>query len=197
MNRFLRLAIAPLVLAIALGVTSSAFAGEAQTYMEGKQTELSAVLRLSKTDGSRARKLATLLDGMFDYEKLAADSLGSNADSATPEQLTEFKTLLRKLVRNAYQKNIEKTLNYEVAWVSDTGGTDNALVSSTAKPKQGEAISIKYKLHKVDGKWLVNDVITEEASLVNGYRNQFNKSLKNGGWDNLLKKLRTRAARGQ
>jgi phospholipid transport system substrate-binding protein len=197
MNRFLRLALAPLALAIALGVTSPAWAGEAQTYMEGKQTDLTTVLRLPKADASRATRLTALVDGMFDYEKLAADSVGSNADSATADQMTEFKSLLKKLVRNAYQRNIEKTLNYTVTWVSDTGGTDNAIVASQAQPKQGDAVSIKYKLHKVDGKWLVYDVVTEEASLVNGYRNQFNKSLKNGGWENLLKKLRNRAAKGQ
>jgi phospholipid transport system substrate-binding protein len=197
MNRFFRLALAPLILALALGISSSAFAGEAQTYMQGKQTELTTVLKLPKSDSTRAAKLATLLDGMFDYDKLAADSIGSNADTASAEQMTEFRSLLKKLVRNAYQKNIEKTLNYEVTWVSDTGGTDDAVVATEAKPKQGDTVSIKYKLHKSDGKWSVNDVITEDASLVNGYRNQFNKSLKNGGWDNLLKKLRARAARGQ
>ena len=201
MNRFLRLALAPLVVALALGFTSAAYAGEAQSYLQGKQTELTAALRMPKNDPARTPKLETLLDGMFDYDKLASDTIPSTAPEATAEQLSQFRTLLKKLVRNAYQKNIEKTLEYEVTWVNDSGGTDHAVVETKASPKrrgQGqEEVSIKYKMSKKNGVWMITDVVTEEASLVNGYKNQFGRALKNGGWDNLINKLKTRAAKGR
>ncbi|MBI5533427.1 MAG: ABC transporter substrate-binding protein [Deltaproteobacteria bacterium] len=200
MNRILKAVLVPLAFALALGISSSAFAGDAQTYMQARQTELNTVLHQPKSP-ARTTRVAALLDAMFDYDKLAHDSLGRNAEGKTDEQIKEFTDLLKQLVRRAYQKNIEKTLDYEIQWVGETGGDDHATLSTTAKStKPGdsqETISIKYKLHKRDGHWMVGDVITEESSLVNTYRNQFNKTLNKDGWDGLIRKLKNKIATGR
>lgn len=200
MNRILKLVLVPMAFAIALGAASPASAGEAQDYMQARQSELTAVLRTAASP-ARSQKVAAMLDGMFDYDKLARDSLGRHIDGRTPEELAEFTDLLKKLVRKAYQKNIEKTLNYEIAWVGEEGGGDQAVIKTTAKStKPGsnqETISISYKLHKKDGKWAVGDVVTEESSLVNTYRNQFNKTINKDGWSALITKLKNKVAGGR
>jgi phospholipid transport system substrate-binding protein len=199
MNRILKTVLFPLAFALALGITNPAYAGEAQDYMQARQGELTAVLKQPKTP-ARTEKVAALLDALFDYDKLARDSLGKNVEGKSDEQLKEFTGLLKTLVKRAYQKNIEKTLDYQVTWLGETGGAEQAVVDSTAKSSKGgsqETVSIKYKMHKSGGKWMVGDVVTEESSLVNTYRNSFNKTINKDGWDGLIRKLKTKAAGGR
>lgn len=199
MNRFLKLVLVPMAFAIALGAASSASAGEAQDYMKGRQDELVKVLR-EPASPARAQRVAAMLDGMFDYDKLARDSLGKHVEGRTPEEMTEFTDILKKLVRKSYQKNIEKTLNYTITWVGEEGGGEQAVIRTTAQSnKPGtnqELISINYKLQKKNGKWAINDVVTEGSSLVNTYRNQFNKTINRDGWAVLITKLKNKAASG-
>jgi len=205
MNRILKLVLVPMAFALALGAATPASAGEAQDYLKGRQEDLVKVLRDPATP-ARSAKVAAMLDGMFDYDKLARDSLGKHAEGRTPEEMAEFTDVLKKLVRKAYQKNIEKTLNYTITWVGEEGGGDTAVIKTTAQStKPGtnqEVISIDYKLHKRDGKWAIGDVVTEQSSLVNTYRNQFNKTINSAnakgenGWTTLIAKLKTKANRG-
>ena len=196
MNRILKLVLVPMAFALALSAASPASAGEAQDYMQARQTELNAVLR-TPASPARTQKVAAMLDAMFDYDKLARDSLGRHAERRSEDEMKEFTGLLKQLVRKAYQKNIEKTLNYQVSWLGEEGGGDAAVIKTTAKStKPGsnqEEISIVYKLHKKDGKWAVGDVVTEQSSLVNTYRNQFNRTINKDGWNGLITKLKNKA----
>ena len=195
MNRLLKLVLVPAALAFALSMSSVAFAGDAQNYMQARQTELTAVLK-QPASPARSQTVIRLVDSIFDYDKIAHDSLGRNAEGRTEEQLKEFTELLRKLVRRAYQKNVEKTLNYDIAWLGDSGDNESSLVRSSAKSNQPgdnqETISIDYQLHKRDGHWAIGDVITEQSSLVSNYRNQFNKTINKDGWDGLIRKLKNK-----
>jgi phospholipid transport system substrate-binding protein len=197
MNRILKALLFPLALVVALGVSTPAFAGEGVDFMKARQGELNTVLKEAKSP-ARSRRVTELVDAMFDYDKLAVDSLGRNADGKTDDQIKEFTGLLRQLVRKAYTKNIERTVDYEVTWVNETGDNAQALVTTSAhstKPGANqETVSIKYKLHKRDGSWKLGDVITEDSSLVNNYRNQFNKTINKDGWEGLIAKLKTKVA---
>ena len=43
------------------------------------------------------------------------------------------------------------------------------------------------------GKWLVYDVVIEGVSLVSNYRSRSNKIIKSQGYNELVKKLRTKS----
>jgi len=54
------------------------------------------------------------------------------------------------------------------------------VVKTVVKAKDKEGIPIDYKLIKEGDQWLVYDVVIEGVSLVNNYRNQFNKIISAG-----------------
>jgi phospholipid transport system substrate-binding protein len=41
-----------------------------------------------------------------------------------------------------------------------------------------------------DGKWVVYDVVTDEQSMLENYRAEFNKIISKDGFDALLKRMR-------
>jgi phospholipid transport system substrate-binding protein len=54
---------------------------------------------------------------------------------------------------------------------------------------QNRTFSIGYRLRNVNGKWLVYDVVIENVSLVQNYRNQFNRILAKSSYEDLIKAL--------
>jgi phospholipid transport system substrate-binding protein len=185
--------IAPLFLATTLAFSSVAFAGPAQDHLRTKHGELLGALRPPPSK-ARTDKVEALLDGMIDFEKLARDSLGTHYQGRTEPELTEFRRLLEALVKKNYRNNIEKTLDYQITYVSESRDADGVLVRTQVKRKkkdsqETETVAVNYRLHSKSGRWLIYDVITEDSSMLRNYRNQFNKIISKNDFATLLQKL--------
>jgi len=197
MKRFRSVFLAPVVFAIATAIVPAAFAGEAQDYVTARHTELTAILH-QPASPARAARLNELLDRMIDFDSIVAESLGSHKEGRTNDELKEFSDLLQKLIKRNYQKNIEKTLSYKVSYEGEDPGTEGVIVHTKAEKTKAdgsvEVISIDYRLHQKDGAWRVFDILTENSSMVNNYKNQFNKTIRKDGWNGLIAKLKRKLA---
>lgn len=192
--------LAPLVFAIAMALAPAASAGEAQDYVQARHTELTNILK-DRPSPARAQRLGALLDNMIDFDFIADQSLGSNKDGRTEEELKEFRDLLQKLIKRNYENNIQKTVNYQVSYEGEDPGTDGVIVHTKVEKKKAngetETLSIDYRLHRANGSWRVFDVLTENSSMVGNYKNQFNKTIRKDGWNGLIAKLKRKLAEPQ
>jgi phospholipid transport system substrate-binding protein len=59
-------------------------------------------------------------------------------------------------------------------------------------PVQNKTYSVNYHLHKVDGKWLIYDIVAENVSLVRNYRNQFNRILSKSSYEDLVQTIQAK-----
>ncbi len=185
-------------LAIGLSLTGSAFAAEAENFVKGKHTELTELVSKAKTADDE-KKLDAAFDAVFDYQGLAKATLKDSWDARTPAERSEFTLVLKDLVRNAYRRNIKKTLGYEVDYRGEEDGESGKVVRTVAHNKKNnreEPVSIDYVVHQVDGKWLINDIVTEGASMARTYRNQFRKVVEKKGFDELLKRMKAKRDKG-
>ncbi|HEY4107039.1 MAG TPA: ABC transporter substrate-binding protein [Polyangiaceae bacterium] len=185
-------------LAFAMSLSLSAFASEAEDFVKDKHTELSALLSKAKSADDQ-KALDKAMDGAFDYEYLARATLKDSWDQRTPAERAEFTTLLKDLVRNAYRKNLKKTLGYSVDYKGEADGDAGKIVKTIARNTKNvreEPVSVDYVVHQVDGKWLINDVVTEGSSLVRNYRNQFRRVIQKHGFDELLKRMKNKRDKG-
>lgn len=185
-------------LAVLIALPRAAHADTAaDSYLKDKQAELTKLLKAGKS-ADNDKKIAALFDQLLDYETLAKDSLGKYWDERSAAEKKDFQELLQKLVRNAYKKNLKKTLNYDVQY----NGVDNAkkgkLVKTVAKSKKNnreEPVSIDYVMNKDGSKWRVTDIVTEGSSMVSNYKSQFTKVLKKKDFDTLMKKMKDKLAK--
>jgi phospholipid transport system substrate-binding protein len=72
-------------------------------------------------------------------------------------------------------------------------------VKTKAKSKSDareEALEITYRLQEKDGKWRVQDIVTEGVSLTSSYRSQFTKIIKKDGFPTLITKMKDKLAKG-
>ena len=173
-------------------------AEDPMVFVKTKQTQVSALLHQPPSP-SREKRLAEVLDSMLDYDQLAQQSMANHWDDLTPAQRKEFTQLLKELVRRSYERNIKGILDWRVEYVgqdSDPNGvTVHTRATSKTNPRE-EPISIDYKLVEVSNNWRVYDIVTEGSSLVNNYRNQFNRIMQKDGFDALIRRMKTKVAQG-
>jgi phospholipid transport system substrate-binding protein len=184
--------------AFALSLSLPAFGAEAENFVKGKHTELAELVSKAKS-AEDEKKLDAAFDAVFDYEALAKATLKDSWEQRTPTERAEFTTILKDLVRNAYRRNIKKTLGYEIDYKGEEDGEAGKVVRTVAhntKNNREEPVSIDYVVHQVGGKWLINDIVTEGASLAHTYRNQFRKVIEKKGFDELLKRMKTKRDKG-
>jgi len=185
-------------LALALSLSLPAFGAEAETFVKGKHTELTELVTKAKS-AEDEKKLDAAFDAVFDYDDLARATLKDSWDQRSPSERTEFTKVLKDLVRNAYRRNIKKTLGYEVDYKGEQDAETGKVVRTVARNKKNlreEPVTIDYVVHQVEGKWLISDIVTEGSSLARNYRNQFRKVIQKKGFDELLKRMKAKRDKG-
>lgn len=168
-------------------------------FIKDRQTELAKLLKGPKGAASD-KKVEAVFDGMLDYDMLAKESLGNHWADRSEAERKEFRELLQSLVRNAYRKNLQKTLDYDITYRGEGEAKKGVVVRTVARSrtnKREEPVSIDYVLHRVDGQWRVYDIVTEGSSLVRNYRSQFNRVIKKNGFGELVRRMKRKRDQGE
>jgi phospholipid transport system substrate-binding protein len=188
---------AALVAALAFAFAGSAFAGGATDVVKAKQTTLFDLLRQGTPDSQK--KIDAVFDEMLDYGTLIQSSLGPEWAKRSDAEKAEFTDLFKKLVRSAYQKNLKKILDYDVNYTSEAPADGGVLVKTSSQDKGGsrsDPVEIDFKMANSGGAWKVQDIVTEEVSLVSSYRSQFIKIINKDGFPKLIEKMKDKLAKG-
>jgi phospholipid transport system substrate-binding protein len=188
--------LAPLLGGLALLYSTSAFAGPATDLVKDKQ---SAIFQLLQSGSPDEKKIGSIFDEMLDYSALAQASLGDQWGTLKPAQQTEFTGLLKQLVQQAYERNLKKTLDFNIEYTREeaAGSGTTVYTKATSKAdKREDPIDISYTLEKSGAGFKIVDIVTDDVSLVSSYRGQFVKTIKADGYDGLVKKMRDKITKG-
>jgi phospholipid transport system substrate-binding protein len=137
------------------------------------------------------RKVAAKI---FDYPDTARRALGPHWKARTPEEQREFVALFADLLDRAYWSKIDQYQGEDVRYTNEVVEDDQATVKTTLVTPRGTSLPIDYRMHRVDGRWLVYDVSVEGVSLVASYRTQFNRVIQSESYPALVQKLRAKQA---
>jgi phospholipid transport system substrate-binding protein len=206
---------APAGLALSLGLCATTFALDARAddaataFVHAQHDQLRGLLR-QPASPARDTQVGTALGQMVDYDAVARRAFGEPCPVEVPgckdhwadltdAQKSEVAGLLRRLVEKNYRKNLNKTLDFNVAYqgASPSGG-DTAVhteATSVSKPRD-PAVLIDYVVHGAAGSYKVVDIVTEGASLTKSYYDQFHRMLTNPdqGYAYVVKKLSDKIA---
>ena len=172
--------------------------GSPLAQLRAQNERIDRILKSKPQAGSPAEKAAkeelkSIVNNLLDYRELARRSLGVHWDKLTAPQREEFVSTLRELIEKNYVKQLRTNLEYEVIYKNESVQDGDAKVSTVVKVRtKGKSTdtSIEYKMHRADERWVVYDVITDEVSMVQNYRAQFNRIITNESYDALIKKMR-------
>jgi phospholipid transport system substrate-binding protein len=134
-----------------------------------------------------------IVGSFLDYGELARRALARHWDPLTPKQREEFVNTLRELVERSYLRQVHGNAAYNIKYDKEekTGGEGSvtATLNTTARGKK-VVIALEYKMIYKEGHWVVYDVLTDEQSMLENYRAEFNKIISKESFDALLKKMK-------
>jgi len=144
---------------------------------------------------AKRSEMRKIVSSFLDFEELAHRALARHWEDLTPKQRTEFVGVLRDLIERNYIKQVHGQPNYELRFNKEAIKDSEATVDSTLDASHdGKKVTVEmeYKLLYKVGRWLVYDVITDEQSMLENYRAEFNKIITKESFDALLKRMKKR-----
>jgi phospholipid transport system substrate-binding protein len=173
-------------------------AGSPMAELKKSNAQLDKVLRKNAPNWSPEAELEReevrkLVGGFLDYGELARRSLARHWDTLTPKQRTEFTDTLRQLVERSYLRQMHSSPNYNIKYEKEEKAGNEATVDATLHTiSRGKKVDIalEYKMLGKDGRWVVYDVLTDEQSMLENYRAEFNKIITKDGFDALMRRMK-------
>lgn len=194
-----RLSLSMIAVSILVCSGKAANAGEPTEAIRGAVNQGVEILKNAKLDNQKQRaqvidRLRQIVYPLFDFNEMAMRSLGANWRRLNPQQRKEFVSTFTALLEKTYANQIDLYNGQQVIYTGETVDGDYAQVDSRIIDKNGQTYSVVYKLHRVDGKWRIYDVVAENISLVNNYRAQFNRVIAKSSFEELLKIMKQQAS---
>jgi len=195
MKRFIPSKVLPLVTASALTLSPLlALAGPGTDFLAAQVKAVRAlVAQPAKDKAAKAAidaKLMAVVAPLMNFPKMSEATLGKRWSECTEPQRARFIELFQELVFHSYMKRIRSANeDYSVEYLDEMAGEAGRVeVEAEAKTKKME-VELRFKLTPLKAAYEVEDVIIDEVSLVENYREQFAQIITKEGFDGLLKKM--------
>jgi len=134
-----------------------------------------------------------IVGSFLDYGELARRALARHWEPLTPKQREDFVNTLRELVERSYLRQMHGNAAYNIKYEKEEKNGNEAAVTAaintTARGKK-VVIAVEYRMLYKDGHWVVYDVLTDDQSMLENYRAEFNKIITKESFDALLKKMK-------
>lgn len=151
-------------------------------------TDFQTLIRSSDPD--KEAKISGKMDKIFDYEAMGDKALGSvqaewlALDAAGK---TRFRGVFRLLIQQYFRRHLQACL--ATGTLTPTGS--NSLTYDTKDPKCSDLEPSVYSfgLKKVGTSMLIDDIVADDMNVINIYKSQITKAVKNEGFDMLIQKI--------
>lgn len=132
----------------------------------------------------------------FDTNEIARSSLGVHWQTLTEDQKKEFTHLYIQLMKKNYGSTLKRYTTDAQFFFDreDIDGDQAEVYTRIVAPSQEKPFSIVYRLHRAGDEWLIHDVVAENVSLVQNYRNQFSRIIAQSSAGGLIDALKRKIA---
>jgi len=195
---------------LAVGGARADEGADAQAFVEQEHRQLELLLHQPDTSG-RDGQIHQAMATFVDYDELTRRAFGDPCPTAEPgcevlwtgyddAKRTELRSLLEQLVRKTYQRNLAKTLDYDITYrgARETAGDTRVMTEAKNRLKPREpAVRVDYIVKATPKGPRVVDIVTEGSSLTKNYYDQFRKKMDdpNEGYPNIVQKLKDKIAK--
>jgi len=171
-------------------------AAAARAVVETRHEQFRQIVGEVKDAEPMRERIRQTMAEFVDYQMFSQLAAKTFWDQLTPKQREEYVGLFTQLIQRTYLKRFKAGQPFEVeilgpAQLNDK--KDQAIVKSEITSGKVSAF-VDYKLFRPQGKegWWVYDVVIDDVSVMRNYRTSFDKTWKEGGWDLLVSKMKTK-----
>ncbi len=195
MNRHGRYAkLTGILAAIAIMVWASVAAAASPDEVVKERTHAVATVLAMPDSPERTERLADTIDASLDFAFLASLALGRHWEERSDEERDEFMELLRTLLQNNYEDRItgrEIDDDYTVDFQESRTRDDRAFVPAQIDYDE-RSESVVYRLYQSDEEWRIYDLIVDDISLEETYRDGYVPIIEDHGWEELIRRMQER-----
>lgn len=145
-----------------------------------------------ETEAQRQR-LKDIVGELFDFRRYSELALGRYWDERTEAEKDEFTDLCRQLIEKNYADPKLYTKSDRIDYISAEVDGNEGVVKTVVHYKS-ERSAIDYRLHLVDGEWLIYDMVIDDLSVARNNRSQFRREIRKTSYEGLVSKLRDKLA---
>lgn len=158
---------------------------EIRTMLETRDQEIKSILSGSSdyTQAQRDR-LKELINGVLDFEAMAATALGTHWDTLSTDRRDRFVDVFRDVVRAQSMSDLD-VYNSKVTFDQISVQGDSAYVRTTTEYK-GTKTPVEYILQRQDTTWRAEDIVVDEVSTAEGYARSFQSVMRKRGFEALM-----------
>jgi len=171
----------------------------AESPTEVVRTTVNEVIRILNDDSlkspakllPRRRLLEQVIAQRFDYAEMSKRALAAHWTPLTKEQRDEFVEFFKGFLSDRYASKIEGYSGEQVDYLGERRDGQHAEVRTRLRSSKVE-IPMDYRLINKDGRWYAYDIVVDGISLVKNYRSQFDKIIRSGSYEELVRRLKNR-----
>lgn len=182
------------ILLILLGLVGTAAAGPGTDAVKSANDTIQKLLKANAKPAELTKSVAAFID----IDELGKAALADHWAQLKPAEQTEILKVLRQLVEANYVSMQTANVNYTVAYLGEEPQADGRVLVKTTitTTRKGRPLVVKvnYRVQKSGTAWRAVDVETDGVSLVDNYRAQFNKVIKDKGVAGLVKVMQDKLA---
>jgi phospholipid transport system substrate-binding protein len=182
-----------------IGVAVAAPKKTATDAMRDANVRLRGLLAKTPADQPPSKEVAEQvtheLRDLFDIGMLAQRALVDHWGDMSAAERDELVTTLRQIVEQNYISQLRSNLDYKIDYTGEESKKDEVLVHTVIRAKKNgrpTKIKVDYRLVAVQDQWRVYDVITEDVSILDNYRSQFNRIIAKDGVKGLISRMKAK-----
>ena len=142
-----------------------------------------------------------LIGGSMDYAEMSRRALGKHWGQLSHEERSQFVANLGRLIESRYLvRGMYLGPDCQIRFDKESiapGGTASVFATVlAARRRKTLRMTVEYRLLLEGDRWVVYDLVTDGKSLLDSYRDQFDKVIARESFSTLLRKLRERADQG-
>jgi phospholipid transport system substrate-binding protein len=142
---------------------------------------------LAKARRAEQEAISRVSETLFDWESMAKQALGREWRLRTPEEQKEFVRLFAGLIEQNYLATIRRYKAEGIDYVSIVKDGEQVVRMNVATKSP---VRIDYRMRIVNEKWRVYDVVIKDSSVVQNYRAQFERILREASYKELVTRIR-------
>jgi len=158
---------------------------------------LDPTLQKEENKAQRMETVSCLFRQRFAEQTFCKRALGRHWKERSAEEQAEFTKLFSNLLVETYLDRIDgylggkKSFSKEnIIYLGERATKKYTLVTTDVKIDEKTTIPVLYRMENIDNDWKVADIAIEGISLLKNYRAQFNEIIANGGYTELLNRLK-------
>lgn len=166
---------------------------DVRALLESRDRQVKTVLGTRTTFTPEQRtQLATLINGVIDFEEMGQRALGATWATLTPQQRTQFVDTFAEIVRN--QSLADLAIYRAQVRYGDVTVNGNTALARTTTTYRNATARVDYALVWKGNTWRVTDISIDGVSTADGYARSFGQVVRQRGFPALMQALNRRLA---